>query len=73
MLAALTGLVHHRQRANGDEHNRDKDKDQGALHSDLAPPAHSLLEFSCFRDEPTVNVLPCCVAAKVNASFCFFL
>jgi hypothetical protein len=27
MLAALTGLVHHRQRADGDEHNRDKDND----------------------------------------------
>jgi hypothetical protein len=25
MLAALAGLVHHRQRANGGEHNRDKD------------------------------------------------
>ena len=37
------------------------------------PPGYSLVEFSCFRDEPTVNVLPCCVAAKVNASFRFFL
>jgi hypothetical protein len=27
MLAALAGLVHHRQRANGDEYNRDKDND----------------------------------------------
>jgi hypothetical protein len=36
MLAALAGLVHHRQCADGDEHNRDKDNDQGALHSDLA-------------------------------------
>ena len=32
MLAALAGLVHHRQRANGDECNRDKNNDQGALH-----------------------------------------
>jgi hypothetical protein len=27
MLAALAGLVHHRERACGDEHNRDKDND----------------------------------------------
>jgi len=27
MLAALAGLVHHRERADGDEHNRDKDND----------------------------------------------
>jgi hypothetical protein len=27
MLAALAGLVHHRQRAKSDEHNRDKDND----------------------------------------------
>jgi len=27
MLAALAGLVHHRQRADGDEHNRDEDND----------------------------------------------
>jgi len=27
MLAALAGLVHHRQRADGDERNRDKDND----------------------------------------------
>jgi len=39
MLAALAGVVHDRQRADGDEHNRDEDNDQGALHGDLAPPA----------------------------------
>jgi DNA polymerase IV len=38
MLAAPPGLVHHRERADGDEHNRDEDNDKGALHSDLAPP-----------------------------------
>jgi len=27
MLAALAGLVHHRERTDGDEHNRDKDND----------------------------------------------
>ena len=27
MLAALAGVVHDRQRADGDEHNRDKDRD----------------------------------------------
>jgi len=27
MLAALAGLVHHRQRADGDERNRVKDND----------------------------------------------
>jgi hypothetical protein len=27
MLASLAGFVHHRQRANGDEHNRDKNND----------------------------------------------
>jgi len=27
MLAALAALVHHRQRADGDEHNRDEDND----------------------------------------------
>jgi hypothetical protein len=27
ILAALAGLVHHSQRADGDEHNRDKDND----------------------------------------------
>jgi len=27
LLAALAGLVHHRQRADGDEHNRDNDND----------------------------------------------
>jgi hypothetical protein len=27
MLAALAGLVHHCKRADGDEHNRDKDND----------------------------------------------
>jgi hypothetical protein len=27
ILAALAGLVHHRQRADDDEHNRDKDND----------------------------------------------
>jgi len=27
MLAALAGLVHRRQRADGDERNRDKDDD----------------------------------------------
>ena len=38
MLAALTGLVHHSQRAHGDEHKRDQDNDQGAFHSGLAAP-----------------------------------
>ena len=32
MLAGLAGVVHDRQRADGDEHNRDEDNDQGALH-----------------------------------------
>jgi len=27
MLAALAGLVHHRQQAHGDKHNRDEDND----------------------------------------------
>ena len=27
MLAALAGVVHDRQRADGDEHNRDEDND----------------------------------------------
>ena len=39
MLAALAGVVHNRQRADGRKHNRDEDNDQGALHGDLAPPA----------------------------------
>ena len=39
MLAALAGVVYNRQRADGDEHNRDEDNDLGALHGDLAPPA----------------------------------
>jgi hypothetical protein len=55
MLAALAGVVHDRQRADGDEHNRDEDNDQGALHDDLAP-GHSLTEFSSFKNELRVNV-----------------
>ena len=39
MLAALASVVHDRQRADGDERNRDEDNDKGALHGDLAPPA----------------------------------
>ena len=35
MLAGLAGVVHDRQRADGDEHNRDEDNDEGALHGDL--------------------------------------
>ncbi len=37
MLAALASVVHHRQRAKSDEHNRNEDDKQGALHSDLRP------------------------------------
>jgi len=57
MLAALAGLVHHSQRTHGDEHKRAQDNDQGAFHSDLAPRL-SLAEFSWFRNEPGMNVLP---------------
>ena len=39
MLAALTGVVHHSQRAHGHEHKRAQHNDQGAFHSDLAPRA----------------------------------
>jgi hypothetical protein len=37
MLAAFAGIAHHGQRAKGDEHNRNEDQNQGALHSDLSP------------------------------------
>jgi len=56
MSAALTRLVHHNQRAHGDEHNPDQDNDQGALHSDLAPSRSIFGLFSWFRNEPRVNI-----------------
>ena len=56
MLAALAGVVHHRQRAHGDKHNRDEDNDYGALHGVLleidvgagAPP-------SFYKSQPRVT------------------
>ena len=56
MLAALAGVVHDRQRADGDAHNRDEDNDQGALHGGRAP-GHSPAGFSRFTNKPGVNVL----------------
>jgi hypothetical protein len=39
MLAALAGVVHDRQRADGREHNRDEDNYKGGLHCDSPPRA----------------------------------
>jgi hypothetical protein len=52
ILAALAGLVHCSERADGDEHNRDKDNDQGALHGDLAPPATHWSNFRALKMNP---------------------
>src|SRR5215471_10800905 len=56
MLAALTGVVHHSQRAHGHEHKRAQHNDQGAFHSYLAPRAAHWPNFlSSFGNEPRVN------------------
>ncbi len=52
MLAALAGLVHDRQCADGDEHNRDDGNYQWGLHSGLAPPATHWLNFRGSKMNP---------------------
>ena len=54
MLAALAGVIHDRQRANGHEHDRDEDNYQGGFHCDLAVP-RAAGRISTFQTEPMVN------------------
>jgi hypothetical protein len=60
-MAALAGVVHNRQGAAGDDHNRGEDNQQGGLHCDLAnagPPSLPVAEFNATLNEHPVNT-PC--------------
>jgi hypothetical protein len=56
MLAALAGIVHDRQRANGSKHEADADNDQRGLHGDLAT-AGRFAQVSDLQTEHRLNAL----------------
>jgi hypothetical protein len=51
VLAALAGVVHDRQRANGNKRKGDGDNDQWGLHCDLAA-AGPFAKFPTFKMNP---------------------
>jgi hypothetical protein len=54
MLAALAGIVHDRQRADGSKHESNGDNDQRGFHGDLAT-AGPFAQFSDLQNEHRLN------------------
>lgn len=57
MLAALAGIVHDRERADGSKHKGDGDNDQRGFHGDLAN-AGPFAQVSDLQNEHRLNARP---------------